>query len=227
MLTVSSHAASQLLQLATDLSMDERRPAQLDASLHQALVELLIELLAIQVLANEHHLAYPLLAFLPGLLGLAAELHVHRVEHKLLGHTLHGQNALRAVHPWAVLLHQPPDEDVQLVLGDLAIPLNANGSHAVVMHVSLLLVRGVVAALVMAVTVVTTMAAMGLAMALSVTAMATAVRGVCAALVVAITVASTMTAVALLMGIPMTTMAVAVLIRFEEALVDLLKHLVE
>mmetsp|Transcript_35372 Transcript_35372/g.80355 ORF Transcript_35372/g.80355 Transcript_35372/m.80355 type:complete len:489 (-) Transcript_35372:42-1508(-) len=114
-------------------------------SLGEALREAAGELLTVQVLADEDHLAAALLALGPGALLRVGEEHVDGLEDELLLHALHREHALGAEEVHALLPEQPADPLVQLLLDHLTRDVDAHGADAlVVLVVVAVLQEGVV-----------------------------------------------------------------------------------
>mmetsp|Transcript_84956 Transcript_84956/g.259414 ORF Transcript_84956/g.259414 Transcript_84956/m.259414 type:complete len:210 (+) Transcript_84956:70-699(+) len=102
-----------------------------------ALVEAVDQLLFVQVFADEDEAALPRNAGRPAgpLQEAAAEQHADALEHVLLIHAPHGEDALVSVKIGALRLQQHPEEAVQGVQIQIAFELAAHGGHALIVHV--------------------------------------------------------------------------------------------
>merc|ERR1712151_753878 len=92
--------------------------------LSHATLETVCELLTIQILSNENHLAAPFLARFPGPLHGVGKEHVDRLEDKFLLHALYSQNALAPEKVDSLLLQESGNPIVKLLLDDLTGHVN-------------------------------------------------------------------------------------------------------
>mmetsp|Transcript_28069 Transcript_28069/g.48930 ORF Transcript_28069/g.48930 Transcript_28069/m.48930 type:complete len:227 (-) Transcript_28069:278-958(-) len=111
------------------------------ASLYKALPETTFELLPVQALSNEDHLAAFLFTLRPRLLGRAREGHVHSLENKFLCHSLNSEHTFRPEDVGALFPQKPPNPFVQLGLINLALHVHAYRAHTVVVHVLLVIIQ--------------------------------------------------------------------------------------
>merc|ERR550525_1184434 len=99
-------------------------------SLSHALHEPTRQLLPVEILADEDHLAPFFLVGLPWLTLRVCEEHMDSLEHEPIFHALHSKDAFRAEEVHALLLEQPADPLLELVIVNLPWHVNTHGAHA-------------------------------------------------------------------------------------------------